>query len=169
MVPFSPCRNIRVLGMNMPSCAHKIVADPCVLVAVQCHSQGALSANPGSSILECEPQRDPRYCSRHLGVPYPNPASPLGTPEDIWKFQPWRSPGLAPVSDPCGMAGGSPFPNCYPNLIPNPTLIKPSTHTMRNQRKIEVLFMLALTLVVLTHFRTNCSIRVIRNCGVDLG
>lgn len=33
-----------------------------------------------------------------------------GSPEDVWKFQPWRSPGTAPVSDPCGMAGGSPTP-----------------------------------------------------------
>jgi hypothetical protein len=33
-----------------------------------------------------------------------------GTSEDIWKYQPWRSPGLAPVMDPCGMAGGSPVP-----------------------------------------------------------
>ena len=33
-----------------------------------------------------------------------------GTPQDIWKFQPWRSPGMAPVTDPCGMAGGNPTP-----------------------------------------------------------
>lgn len=30
--------------------------------------------------------------------------------EDIWKYQPFRSPGLAPLSDVCGMAGGSPKP-----------------------------------------------------------
>jgi len=30
--------------------------------------------------------------------------------QDIWKYQPWRSPGLAPVDDPCGMAGGTPTP-----------------------------------------------------------
>ena len=33
-----------------------------------------------------------------------------GGPHDIWKFQPWRSPGLAPVADACGMAGGSAAP-----------------------------------------------------------
>jgi len=33
-----------------------------------------------------------------------------GTPQDIWKYQPWRSPGLAPVNDACGMAGGNPTP-----------------------------------------------------------
>ena len=36
-------------------------------------------------------------------------ATPMST-HDIWKFQPWRSPGLAPVDDPCGMAGGTPDP-----------------------------------------------------------
>jgi len=33
-----------------------------------------------------------------------------GTAQDIWKFQPWRSPGLSPVTDACGMAGGNPYP-----------------------------------------------------------
>ena len=33
-----------------------------------------------------------------------------GSPEDVWKFMPWRSPGKSPVADPCGMAGGSPVP-----------------------------------------------------------
>eukprot|EP01052_Picozoa_sp_SAG31_P022908 SAG31_NODE_1849_length_7088_cov_2.647446_1_plen_247_part_00 len=32
-----------------------------------------------------------------------------GSPQDIWKWNPWRAPGRAPVSDPCGMAGGSPI------------------------------------------------------------
>ena len=32
------------------------------------------------------------------------------SPQDIWKYQPFRSPGLAPLSDVCGMAGGSPVP-----------------------------------------------------------
>lgn len=31
-----------------------------------------------------------------------------GSIEDFWRFNPWRSPGNAPVYDPCGMAGGSP-------------------------------------------------------------
>ena len=32
-----------------------------------------------------------------------------GSPQDIWKYQPWRSPGSAPVADACGMAGGNPY------------------------------------------------------------
>ena len=37
-----------------------------------------------------------------------------GSPQDIWKYQPWRSPGLAPVNDACGMAGGNPTAMCTP-------------------------------------------------------
>lgn len=33
-----------------------------------------------------------------------------GSVHDIWMYQPFRSPGLAPLSDVCGMAGGSPAP-----------------------------------------------------------
>lgn len=29
-----------------------------------------------------------------------------GSIHDIWRYQPWRAPGKAPVFDPCGMAGG---------------------------------------------------------------
>ena len=36
-------------------------------------------------------------------------ATPMSE-HDVWKFQPWRSPGKAPLSDVCGMAGGSPVP-----------------------------------------------------------
>jgi len=48
-----------------------------------------------------QPTLDPVYRTANRN------ATP-GSAQDIWKFQPWRSPGLAPVSDPCGMAGGSP-------------------------------------------------------------
>lgn len=27
---------------------------------------------------------------------------------DVFRWNPWRAPGNAPVYDPCGMAGGSP-------------------------------------------------------------
>ena len=36
-----------------------------------------------------------------------NQAAVAGSEEDIFKFNPWRAPGQAPVFDPCGMAGGS--------------------------------------------------------------
>jgi len=33
-----------------------------------------------------------------------------GSPEDWTKYNPWRAPGMAPIFDPCGMAGGGPVP-----------------------------------------------------------
>ena len=33
-------------------------------------------------------------------------ATPM-SPEDIYQFNPWRSPGNAPVYGPCGVAGGA--------------------------------------------------------------
>ena len=45
---------------------------------------------------------DPKYRTVNLN-------STPGTLEDIWKFNPWRAPGKAPVADSCGMAGGNTF------------------------------------------------------------
>jgi len=33
-----------------------------------------------------------------------------GSPKDIYKHNPWRAPGTAPVADACGLAGGTPWP-----------------------------------------------------------
>jgi len=33
-----------------------------------------------------------------------------GSPQDIYKHNPWRAPGTAPVADACGLAGGTPWP-----------------------------------------------------------
>eukprot|EP00928_Gymnodinium_smaydae_P057979 TRINITY_DN41202_c0_g1_i1.p1 TRINITY_DN41202_c0_g1~~TRINITY_DN41202_c0_g1_i1.p1 ORF type:complete len:381 (+),score=39.91 TRINITY_DN41202_c0_g1_i1:46-1188(+) len=45
---------------------------------------------------------DPKY--RTL-----NRNSTAGSPEDIYKHNPWRAPGQAPVADACGLAGGTPW------------------------------------------------------------
>ena len=29
-----------------------------------------------------------------------------GGPDDVYRYNPWRAPGFAPVSDACGLAGG---------------------------------------------------------------
>lgn len=42
---------------------------------------------------------DPKYRTA-------NRNATAGSPQDVWKHQPWRAPGRAPVFDPCGMAGG---------------------------------------------------------------
>ena len=33
---------------------------------------------------------------------------PAGSDADVYKHNPWRAPGSAPVLDPCGMASGGP-------------------------------------------------------------
>ena len=37
-----------------------------------------------------------------------NVHAPAGSAADVYKFNPWRAPGSAPVFHPCGMAGGGP-------------------------------------------------------------
>lgn len=46
---------------------------------------------------------DPKYRSV-------NRAAVAGSPEDIYKHNPWRAPGSAPVASACGLAGGTPWP-----------------------------------------------------------
>ena len=36
-----------------------------------------------------------------------NTDAACGSDQDRWYYTPWRSPGLAPVADACGMAGGA--------------------------------------------------------------
>jgi hypothetical protein len=38
-----------------------------------------------------------------------NRAAPAGSELDIYKHNPWRAPGAAPVADSCGLAGGTPW------------------------------------------------------------
>lgn len=35
-----------------------------------------------------------------------NRQAKAGSPDDVYRYNPWRAPGFAPVSDACGMAGG---------------------------------------------------------------
>lgn len=37
-----------------------------------------------------------------------NRAAEAGSDADVYKHNPWRAPGFAPLFDPCGMAGGGP-------------------------------------------------------------
>lgn len=39
-----------------------------------------------------------------------NRQAAAGSEQDIYKHNPWRAPGTAPVADPCGLAGGTPWP-----------------------------------------------------------
>lgn len=38
-----------------------------------------------------------------------NRAAVAGSPEDIYRHNPWRRPGSAPVAGACGLAGGTPW------------------------------------------------------------
>lgn len=73
----------------------------CTIGCSKCDGNGARFPNfdhcPGESI---KPTLHPKY--RTL-----NQHSVPGSLQDIFKFNPWRAPGAAPVFDPCGMAGGS--------------------------------------------------------------
>ena len=56
---------------------------------------------------------DPGFCEAAAAMRR-NSSSVFGLPAllalaDIWKLNPWRAPGQAPVSDSCGMAGGNTF------------------------------------------------------------
>ena len=54
----------------------------------------------GFDPLAMEGALHPRYRTVNLN------ATP-GSIADIWKYNPWRAPGAAPVADSCGMAGGN--------------------------------------------------------------
>ena len=75
----------------------------CTIGCRACDNNGSRLPNfdhcPGESIAPT--LNDPEYRTA-------NQRAPAGSEEDIFKFNPWRAPGRAPVVDPCGMAGGSP-------------------------------------------------------------
>ena len=76
----------------------------CTIGCDACDGQGQRYPNwdhcPGT------PKPPPTYLDKKYWTANFN-ATP-GSYEDIFKFNPWRAPGHAPVSDACGMAGGTP-------------------------------------------------------------
>ena len=50
------------------------------------------------------PDRKPTICDPKLRTI--NTHAECGSKEDFWHYTPWRYPGIAPVTDPCGTAGG---------------------------------------------------------------
>ena len=73
----------------------------CTIGCASCDGEGQRYPNydhcPDRSI---GPTLDPRYRTANQG-------SEPGSVEDIFKYNPWRAPGKAPVFDACGMAGGT--------------------------------------------------------------
>lgn len=76
----------------------------CTIGCKTCDGNGSRIANfdhcPGESI---QPTLLPRYRTA-------NRNSTVGSVWDVFKYNPWRAPGLAPVFDSCGMAGGTVVP-----------------------------------------------------------
>ena len=50
------------------------------------------------------PDRKPTICASSLRTL--NTQAECGSDEDYWYYAPWRYPGISPVIDPCGVAGG---------------------------------------------------------------
>lgn len=94
------CSNGTDLCNNGQSCFW--FSQGCTIGCKKCDGQGSRIPNwdhcPGDSINAT--LNDPKYRTANQN------ATP-GSKEDIWKFNPWRAPGKAPVFDACGMAGGT--------------------------------------------------------------
>lgn len=50
------------------------------------------------------PDREPTVCDKNLRTINTN--AECGAPDDFWYHNPWRYPGISPVIDACGTAGG---------------------------------------------------------------
>lgn len=76
----------------------------CSIGCKACDGKGARIPNydhcPGESIKAT--LNDPKYRTANVHAE-------AGSDQDIFKHNPWRAPGMAPVFDACGMAGGNYF------------------------------------------------------------
>ena len=103
-----------LVGVNEQSCAN-LTGGNCT------NGQAAFWYSQGCTIgcQECDHvsgRRQTDVCGLGTAATVNNPserslnrAAAAGSPEDIYKHNPWRAPGLAPVADACGLAGGTPW------------------------------------------------------------
>jgi len=78
------------------------------------YNQGCFIGCPTCDNLSGRAQYDICHMGKNATLNDPqlrtvNRRSPAGSALDIYKHNPWRAPGNAPVSDPCGLAGGTPW------------------------------------------------------------
>lgn len=80
----------------------------CTIGCAKCDGDGSRPHDHGGGEKSCRCAQcanatlnDPKYRTANRGAA-------AGSPEDVYKYNPWRSPGLAPTFDACGMAGGGP-------------------------------------------------------------
>lgn len=76
----------------------------CSIGCKACDGNGSRLPNfdhcPGERSLPIDGMILPKYRTTNIDGEW------MGV-SDIWKFNPWRAPGKAPLFDPCGMAGGN--------------------------------------------------------------
>jgi len=100
--------------VNTESCAN-ITGAPCHNgEASFWYSQGCFIGCPTCDHMSGRQQVDLCGLGKKATLNDPNLRSvnrnaTAGSPEDIYKHNPWRAPGNAPVADACGLAGGTPW------------------------------------------------------------
>ena len=78
------------------------------------YSQGCFIGCPACDHVSGRRQTDLCGLGKHPTINAPehrtvNRAAPAGSALDIYRHNPWRAPGSAPVADACGLAGGTPW------------------------------------------------------------
>ena len=101
-------------GQKIPCCVPKVLINGAVNGTPPSWSGEGLTADPkfvasfnrtaARPATVAFPDRKPTICDPRLRSL--NIDAECGSPEDFWYYSPWRSPGLAPVTDGCGTAGG---------------------------------------------------------------
>lgn len=107
-----PCCNTKFLHTgegDPPSWSDpdkKIVVDPKWMARYHRDANGTIMIDGQSArpTTVKHPERKPTICDPKLRTINTN--AECGSPEDFWYYTPWRSPGLSPITDSCGTAGG---------------------------------------------------------------
>ncbi len=103
-----------MVNVNVGKCAN-ITGDECNNgQAAFWYSQGCFIGCPLCDHLQGRRQQDLCGLGKQPTINDPkyrsvNRNATAGSPLDIYKHNPWRAPGNAPVADACGLAGGTPW------------------------------------------------------------
>merc|ERR1712086_162528 len=103
-----------VVGVNTQRCSN-ITGDKCHNgQASFWYSQGCFIGCPTCDHMSGRRQTD--LCGNGMKATINDPKyrsvnrnATAGSPEDIYRHNPWRAPGSAPLADVCGLAGGTPW------------------------------------------------------------
>jgi len=110
-----------LVGVNVPShwpsdrACTNITGDQCNNgQAAFWYSQGCFIGCPSCDHMSGRQQIDLCGLGKSNTINNPkdrtvNQNAPAGSSSDIYKHNPWRAPGSAPVADACGLAGGTPW------------------------------------------------------------